>query len=543
MIRTGLSFICAVFLAFSAAAETRLALVIGNSNYAQGVGRLANPGNDARLVAGALEQVGFEVTTLYNQDVRGIKRALRDHRRKVRAAGSNAISFFYYSGHGAADEDANFLIPIGAEIASRDDLAIEGVGVAEIVSAFSDAKANFVVMDACRDFPFSDATSRSLHKGFQVERERLGTLIAFATSPGDVATDVGQGGGPYARALAAELTAPGADHWDLFKSVQTRVYDETGGTQTPWVRDGVVGRFLFSAASSTAPVNTPPLDVETQAFIDAQDCADYRAYLNRFPNGKYRGQMEALLAARPCAVATTPRPVTQSVSAEEASEAYYKGRAAYQREDYQVARGFYEIACNGGDVRGCTNLGFLYHYGNGVSQDYARARALYQQGCDGGEAGGCANLGFLYEKGLGVSQDYARAAALYQQGCDGGDALGCTNLGYLYHYGNGVSQDYDRARALYQQSCDSGHALGCTNLGVLYGTGLGVSLDYARARALYEQGCDGGNATGCSSFGNYLYKGLGGSTDRIRGAELLRQGCADGNPWGCDRLDELGLSR
>jgi hypothetical protein len=82
-------------------------------------------------------------------------------------------------------------------------------------------------------------------------------------------------------------------------------------------------------------------------------------------------------------------------------------------------------ACDGGELRGCTRLGFLYEQGTGVVQDAARTAALHQKACDGGEMGGCTNLGVSYEQGTGVVQDAAKAAALYRKACDGGDRRGC----------------------------------------------------------------------------------------------------------------------
>jgi TPR repeat protein len=72
-------------------------------------------------------------------------------------------------------------------------------------------------------------------------------------------------------------------------------------------------------------------------------------------------------------------------------------------------------ACDGGEMAGCTSLGWLYHNGHGVPRDYARARGLFERACDGGEMTGCRNLGVLYDNGHGVPRDYARARELYDR--------------------------------------------------------------------------------------------------------------------------------
>lgn len=247
-------------LALPALAEKRLALVIANSNYSAKIGKLANPANDAGLIKTSLESVGFEVTLVEDLDQRDLRRALRDHRDRIEAAGPEAVSFFYYSGHGAADSEtsANYLVPLNADIGRPRDLPIEALAVSEIVRSFSASKQNFVVIDACRNFPFEFADSRSISKGLIPERERRGTLIAFATSPGTVASDEGIGGGPYARALSKLISTPGSDHIDVFKGVQDEVDSETRGKQFPWYRDGVPGRFQFSAAPAIQIAATQP---------------------------------------------------------------------------------------------------------------------------------------------------------------------------------------------------------------------------------------------------------------------------------------------
>ncbi|MEP1144269.1 MAG: caspase family protein [Henriciella sp.] len=234
----------------SAHAEERLALIVANSDYESSIGRLANPANDAAVMKAALEDVGFSVTVSNDLDQRGLRRALRDHSDRLDAAGKGAVSFFYYSGHGAADSEsaANYLVPLSAVIGRPSDLPIEGVSVNDVVRSFRQSKQNFVVIDACRNFPFPFANSRSIQKGMVPQKEQLGTLIAFATSPGTTASDEGADSGPYARALAAQLRVPGADHINIFKSVQVDVLAATNNQQFPWFRDGVPGRFQFTAA-------------------------------------------------------------------------------------------------------------------------------------------------------------------------------------------------------------------------------------------------------------------------------------------------------
>ena len=96
-------------------------------------------------------------------------------------------------------------------------------------------------------------------------------------------------------------------------------------------------------------------------------------------------------------------------------------------EDPEEAVRLYRLSCDGGNMRGCTNLGVLYDEGLGVTQDYARAYTLYEQACDGGDAGGCTVLGALYANGQGVDRNWQRALTLFEKGCEGGEEIGCSN--------------------------------------------------------------------------------------------------------------------
>ncbi|MEL6336291.1 MAG: tetratricopeptide repeat protein [Pseudomonadota bacterium] len=100
-------------------------------------------------------------------------------------------------------------------------------------------------------------------------------------------------------------------------------------------------------------------------------------------------------------------------------ECVSRGAAGWEIRPAEAAR-LFRVACDGGNARGCTILGFLHHQGLGMAVDLAAAARLYRQGCDGGSALGCSGLGVLHEKGLGMGADLAAAARLYRQGCEMG---------------------------------------------------------------------------------------------------------------------------
>src|SRR5208337_137253 len=125
MLRAAAQFLSLLFLLWgisSASAEpARLALLIGNQNYAPKVGPLQNPLQDVALVAASLQALGFKVTVLNDADYRAMDVALKRYATELRRAGPGALGFFYYSGHGAANADTqiNYLIPV--DVASAED--------------------------------------------------------------------------------------------------------------------------------------------------------------------------------------------------------------------------------------------------------------------------------------------------------------------------------------------------------------------------------------------------------------------------------------
>ena len=92
----------------------RLALLIGNQGYKPAVGPLKNPHNDVALLEASLKSLRFKVTLVKDASYRDMDTAIKRHIAEVRKAGSGALSFFYYSGHGIANPDTqiNYLIPI-----------------------------------------------------------------------------------------------------------------------------------------------------------------------------------------------------------------------------------------------------------------------------------------------------------------------------------------------------------------------------------------------------------------------------------------------
>jgi uncharacterized caspase-like protein len=289
---------------FSAQAEPRVALVIGNSNYGNEIGRLANPANDAALIASALQQTGFTVITVVDADQKKMKRAIADFGEKLADAGPKATGLFYYAGHGIQSQGKNYLIPVGATIEREADVNIESVTADDVMEQmdFAANNVNIIILDACRNNPVA-RSFRSAGRGLatmQPESVR-GTFIAYSTSPGQVAADGSGKNSPYSSALAKAIVKPGVGIEEVFRDVRGQVMASTNDKQIPWDSSSLTAPFFFktsqfNTASQEAPApaakpaaaSTGDSEEKLWKYVEtSKQPGDYQAYLDQYPEGAY----------------------------------------------------------------------------------------------------------------------------------------------------------------------------------------------------------------------------------------------------------------
>lgn len=239
-------------------AESRIALVVGNSNY-ENTRRLANPANDARLIAQTLRSIGFDVDLRLDVPQKDLKRAIVDFGQRVEAGGPAGVALIFYAGHGVQLDGANYLIPIDARIEREADVPIEAVNAGEMLSLLerASAGANVIILDACRDNPFQSST-RSVARGLARMVAPTGSVVAYATSPGSVAADGDGANSPYSAALAEVMTIKGLTLEQMFKRVRVKVHEETGGKQTPWEELSLLMDVYLSPGEAQSATSAPP---------------------------------------------------------------------------------------------------------------------------------------------------------------------------------------------------------------------------------------------------------------------------------------------
>lgn len=222
--------------------EKRIALIIGNSTYTDVP--LKNPVNDANEMAQALKMVGFEVLSYTNLDQNGMKRAIRDFGSKLKT--SRGVGLFYYAGHGVQVRGVNYLIPIGATANNEQDIEYEAVEAGLVLAQMeaADNPMNIVILDACRNNPFA-RSFRSADKGLAQMNPPSGSLIAYSTAPGSVASDGTGKNGLYTAELLKKLKTPNLSIEEILKQVRISVRNQTQGNQTPWESSSLTGDFYF----------------------------------------------------------------------------------------------------------------------------------------------------------------------------------------------------------------------------------------------------------------------------------------------------------
>ena len=234
------------------AKEPRIALVIGNSAYRYSP--LVNPVNDARAVAKTLEQNGFSVTSRENVGLKDMQILLRQFGDQLRKGG---VGLFFFAGHGMQIKGRNFLIPMDADIQREDEVAFNALDANAILEKMESAgnRMNIVILDACRNNPFA-RSFRSSSVGLAQMDAPVGTLVAFATAPGAVASDGSGLHGLYTQHLLQAMTTPGAKLEDVFKQVRSNVRRDSQGKQIPWESTSLEGDFYFKVAPPAPPVRT-----------------------------------------------------------------------------------------------------------------------------------------------------------------------------------------------------------------------------------------------------------------------------------------------
>jgi hypothetical protein len=295
----------------AALADKRVAFVVGNAAY-RNVPQLPNPAIDAKAIASVLRSVGFEVVEGTNLTRDKMTEKLLDFGKKAEGAD---VAVFFYAGHGIAVNNTNYLLPIDADLKSEMDVKLGAAINVDLTleQTMADTKVKLVFLDACRDNPFaarirSAKATRSVavNSGLAEMKSGEGTLLAFATGPGQTALDGDVGNhSPFTRALISNIAKPGVEIQQAMTRVRAQVNEETSKNQLPWGHTNLIGEVYLNpqaasadkpAASTETPVavntlSAPATAMEVEFWRSVKDSnkpEELNAYLNSYPNGAFK---------------------------------------------------------------------------------------------------------------------------------------------------------------------------------------------------------------------------------------------------------------
>lgn len=230
--------------------EYRVALVIGNAHYDH-IPTLRNPSNDARLISEQIVAAGFLLVggaPLLDMSKPKLERAIADF-GKLLSQHPGAVGFFYYAGHGIQVNGSNYLVPSDANPNRIADLSRQAIELDALLQEMEDSRTglNIIVLDACRNNPFGGRGIRESGAGLAQMRAPQGSIIVYATQPGNIAQDGPTGqNSPFAKALGSALGDSDLDLFGTFNEVGLLVSNATGGEQQPWISSSPIsGRFCF----------------------------------------------------------------------------------------------------------------------------------------------------------------------------------------------------------------------------------------------------------------------------------------------------------
>ena len=273
---SGLRFLAAAMAAYlavstPATAEKRVALVIGNSGY-QSASALVNPTNDATDVTTELKALGFDVILGIDLDKRGFDARIREFAKLLEGADTGLL---FYAGHGLQVAGQNYLIPTDAKLDRERDLDFEAVRLEFILKQMEierEGKTNLVILDACRDNPFTRNLARSMGtrsasigRGLAQVQTGVGTFIVYSTQPGNVALDGTGRNSPFTAALVKRVKEPGQNLTTVMINVRKDVLESTSGRQVPWDHSALTAEFYFSLASAPQTMQKPAFGAEGNA--------------------------------------------------------------------------------------------------------------------------------------------------------------------------------------------------------------------------------------------------------------------------------------
>jgi len=221
------------------------ALVIGNADYPSGA-KLKNPKNDADDFAERIERFGFTVIKAVDCTNKEMEYALKGFQTNLK---DNDVGLFFFAGHGMQIGGDNYLNATDTDFSDEISAKFSSLALNKVIEMMgqSATSTNIIILDACRNNPFERAWQRSSSiRGLASIYAPKGTIIAFATSPGEVASDGRGRNGAFTEALLRHIDTPDSSIEEMLKRVRNTLSAITKQKQTSWEHTSLSGEFFFN---------------------------------------------------------------------------------------------------------------------------------------------------------------------------------------------------------------------------------------------------------------------------------------------------------
>jgi len=543
--------------------EARVALVIGNGAYQ--VSPLKNPPNDARAMAAALRDLGFKVDLVVDGGRKRMLEAVRLFGQKLAEGG---IGLFYYAGHGMQVKGANYLIPVGADIATEEDVTTEALDANTVLARMDTAKnrVNLVILDACRNNPFA-RSFRSASRGLAQMEAPSGTFVAFATAPGSTASDGDGRNGLYTQHLLRAMKEPGLKVEEVFKKVRVGVKLASRDAQVPWDSSSLTGEFYFredrvapvSALVPVSPGLVPAKPLGEDAYQQGMDRllgrgvprSDQESLIHLIEAADQgHAEAQARLGRMYMYGMGTPANARKALDyfRQAASQGNANGLAglgeAYAGElpgcdlekDAKQAFDCFDRSASLGSWRGMLDLGRLHREGSATTKDEGRALILFRKTlalaqplAEEGDPEAQTVLGLIHRDGLGTTKNPAEAMKWFQMAADQEWMIGHYHLGAMYLNGTGVPQSDVEAVSHFRKAAESGFHWAQNQMGIMFQNGKGVARSDAEAVAWYQRAAEQGNAAAQSNLGYMYLNGRGVAQSEALALAWFNKSAKQGN--------------
>ncbi|WP_342360434.1 caspase family protein [Terrarubrum flagellatum] len=282
-------FVLACAAPLAAQTEKRVALVIGNSDYAK-LPALKGADQDAAAMAAMLQRFGFKVASAVNLELPALRTTLAAFQRD--AAGADAILVFY-AGHALRYRNAAYLVPVGATLRDETSIEWDTLPLKQMLDALPHARSAFLVIDGCGQSQLAPALSglgAAASAGFAEPPAANDMFVVMSTSVKDDACEQPSRSSLLPRTLLTEMQQSGLDASQLFERVNQSINRRSGGRQ--YIEfNGVLPRaFVFGKD-----------DFADQAFrrLGADPSNnDLRAFASRYADTQQGATARDMLAAR-----------------------------------------------------------------------------------------------------------------------------------------------------------------------------------------------------------------------------------------------------